>query len=497
LATEITRLPVREWAKGRQRPSTFRKLIMLARYQEFLAGVDAAIGRYGMLAPGDTVVVGVSGGPDSVALLHCLVALKKRRPLDLVVAHLNHQLRGATASQEAVFVESLALRLNVPCEISSKDVASYADEHRLSIQEGARKVRYAFYREVSQKYGATKIALGHQADDNAESVLIHLLRGTGPRGLGGIPPVRDGCIIRPLIDMHRAQILQFLETGGFEYVEDHSNFDPKYLRNRIRHRLLPSLKADYNPRAVWALTRLAEIAREEEDFWGRQVTGAFQGLVLEQTTGRLVLSASGLARLHPALLRRLVRHAVLSLRGNLRRLGHQHVEAVVRLVKRSSPSGRIDLPRRVMAVRDRDELVFLLGPPEKRPRYEYQISSAGSTFVKEISAYLHLSLCEAKDVGEPGIYPPTTALMDLAAVSFPLTVRSPKEGDRFRPLGMSGSQKVKTFFINLKVPRSKRRRCPLLLSGSRIIWVAGYRIDDSAKVTEDTKRVLKAELLAA
>ncbi|MDY6988551.1 MAG: tRNA lysidine(34) synthetase TilS [Thermodesulfobacteriota bacterium] len=470
---------------------------MSATYQEFLARVDAAIGRYHMLAPGDIVVVGVSGGPDSVALLHCLVALKKRRRLDLVVAHLNHQLRGATASQEAVFVESLALRLNVPCESSSRDVASYADSHRLSIQEAARKVRYAFYREVSRKYGAAKIALGHQADDNAESVLIHLLRGTGPRGLAGIPPVRDGCIIRPLIEMHRAQILQFLETGGFEYVEDHSNLDPKYLRNRIRHRLLPSLKADYNPRAVWALTRLAEITREEEDFWGRQVTGAFQGLVLEQATGRLVLSASGLAHLHPALLRRMVRHAVLSLRGNLRRLGHQHVEAVVHLVKRSSPSGRIDLPGGVMAVRDRHELVFLLGPPEKRPRYQYQISSAGSIFVKEISAYLHLSLCEAKDVGEPGTYPPTTALMDLAAVSFPFIVRSPKEGDRFRPLGMSGSQKVKTFFINLKVPRSKRRRCPLLLSGSRIIWVAGYRIDDSAKVTEETKLVLKAELLAA
>ncbi|MDY6838157.1 MAG: tRNA lysidine(34) synthetase TilS [Thermodesulfobacteriota bacterium] len=469
---------------------------MSATYEEFLAGVDAAIGRYGMLAPGDMVVVGVSGGPDSVALLHCLVALKKRRHLDLVVAHLNHQLRGATARQEAVFVEGLALRLRVPCEISSRDVASYAGRHRLSIQEAARKVRYAFYREVSRKYGATKIALGHQANDNAESVLIHLLRGTGPRGLAGIPPVRDGCIIRPLIDMPREQILQFLDISGFEYVEDRSNLDPKYLRNRIRHRLLPSLRADYNPKAIWALNRLATIAREEEDFWSRQVTGAFQELVLEQTGGRLVLSAPGLARLHPALLRRLVRQAVLSLRGNLRRLGHQHVEAVAHLAKRSSPCGRIDLPCGMMAVRDRDELVFLLGTPEKRPIFEYQISSAGYTFVPEISTCLHLSLCEAKEVGDPGTYPPTTALMDLSAVSFPLTVRNPKKGDRFRPLGLSGSQKVKAFFINLKVPRSKRRRCPILLSGSRIIWVAGYRIDDSAKVTAETRRVLKAELLA-
>ncbi|MDY6950888.1 MAG: tRNA lysidine(34) synthetase TilS [Thermodesulfobacteriota bacterium] len=469
---------------------------MSATYEEFLAGVDAAIEHYNMLAPEDIVVVGVSGGPDSVALLHCLVALKERRCLNVVVAHLNHQLRGETASQEAVFVKSLALRLGVPCEIGERDVASYAHEHRLSIQEAARKVRYAFYRDVCRKHGATKIALGHQADDNAESVLIHLLRGTGPKGLAGIPPVRDRCIIRPLIEMHRAQILRFLEAGGVAYVEDQSNVDFKYLRNRIRHELLPSLRAEYNPKVVWALTRLAAIARDEEDFWGGQVAAAFKELVLEQKKDSLVLSASGLAGLHPALVRRLVRHAVLSLRGDLRRLGHQHVEAVVHLATSSSPSGRIDLPRGVMALRDRDELLFLLGLPEKRPAFEYQISSTGSTFLHEISARLRLSLCEVTQVGAPGTYPSSTAFMDLSAVPFPLTVRSPQAGDRFRPLGMSGSQKVKTFFINLKVPRWKRRRCPILLSGSKIVWVAGYRIDDSAKVTEKTTQVLKAELLA-
>jgi tRNA(Ile)-lysidine synthase len=470
---------------------------MLAVYEAFLAEVDAAIGRYCMLTPGDRIVVGVSGGPDSVALLHSLVALKRKRSLDLLVAHLNHQLRGATASQEAAFVESLASRLDVPCEIGSRDVGFYAHEHRLSMQEAARKVRYAFYSEVSRKYGATKIALGHQANDNAESVLMHFLRGTGPRGLAGIPPVRDGYIIRPLIEIQRTRILEFLETEGIAYVEDRSNLAPKYLRNRIRHRLLPSLKADYNPRVVSAFTRLAAIAREEEDFWGRQVAGAFQELVLEQTTDRLLLSVPDLAHLHPALLRRLVRHAVSSLSGSLKRLGHQHVEAVVHLIKRSSPSGRINLPRGMTAVRDRDEFAFLLGPPEEESRFEYQISSTGSTFIQEIGACLRLSLCEARQVGDPESYPPTTALMDLSAVSFPLTVRSPRGGDRVRPLGLSGSQKVKTFFINLKVPRSRRRWSPILLSGSRILWVGGYRIDDAAKVTKATKRVLKAELLAA
>ncbi|NVM57240.1 MAG: tRNA lysidine(34) synthetase TilS [Desulfobacterales bacterium] len=463
----------------------------------FLSAVKATIRRYHMLEPGDTVLVGVSGGPDSVALLHSLVAVGAHWSVRLVVAHLNHRLRGATADQEAAFVERLAAKLEIPCEIGSEDVASYSAEHRLSVQEASRVVRYAYYDEVAAKHAARKIALGHQANDNAESILIHLLRGTGPRGLAGIPPVRDERIIRPLIDLTRQQILEFLEQGGFEYVRDHSNLDPKYLRNRIRHELLPALKERFNPNAVCTLTRLASIVRDEEDFWNHQISGVFQGVVLEQTTDRLTLSASGLARLHPALSRRLIRQAVLSLKGDLKRWGHSHVEAVVQLARGPSPSGRLDLPRGVRVVRDRDEVTFLLGPPEEKPSFQYHIPGMGTTFIREIGIFLKLSVCDANEVAQPKKYASTTALFDLYAVSFPLNVRSFKEGDRFRPLGMSGSQKVKTFFINHKVSRSKRQRCPLLVSGGRIIWVGGYRIDDSAKVTDRTKRVLKAELLPA
>ncbi len=470
---------------------------MLRRDHEFLAAVEATICRHHMLASGDTVLVGVSGGPDSVALLHCLVELRSSWSVHLVVVHLNHQLRGATADQEAAFVERLASRLEVPCEIGSRDVASYGAEHRLSIQEAARAVRYAFYDEVAARRGAGKIALGHQANDNAESVLMHVLRGTGPRGLAGIPPVRDGRIIRPLIDLGRLQILRFLEERGSEYVRDHSNLDPKYLRTRIRHELLPLLKENFNPKVVHALTRLASIVRQEEDFFNQQIRSAFQDLVLEQRTNRITLSASGLARLHPALLQRLVRQAVLSLRGNLKRLGHNHVGAVVRLVKGPLPSGRLDLPNGVWVVRDRDEVTFSVGAPESRPRFEYHVAGPGTTLIREIGTCLRLSVCDASEVVVTGKHHPTTAFLDLDAVSFPVIVRSLRRGDRFRPLGMSGSQKLKAFFINHKVPRSKRHRCPLLLSGGRIVWVGGYRIDDSAKITEKTKRVLTAELLPA
>jgi tRNA(Ile)-lysidine synthase len=379
--------------------------------------------------------------------------------------------------------------------MDARDVASYGAEHGRSIQEAAREVRYAFYDEVATRHGAGKIAVGHQADDNAESMLIHLLRGTGPKGLAGIPPVRDGRIIRPLIDATRQEILRFLQEGGFEYVRDRSNLDPKYLRTRIRHELLPFMKERFNPAVVDALTRLASILRREEDFFKGQVERAFQDVVRAQRTDGVTLWAPGLARLHPAMLRRVIRQAVWSTRGDLKRLGHDHVEAVVPLARGPLPSGQLDLPNGVQVVRDRDDLVFSVGPPESRPSFEYHVAGPGTTLIGEINMRLRLSVCDPRGVGVTAGHPPTRAFLDLQVAPFPLTVRSIRRGDRFRPLGMCGSQKVKAFFINHKVSRSHRHRCPLLVSGGTIVWVGGYRIDDSAKVTAKTKRVLRAELL--
>jgi tRNA(Ile)-lysidine synthase len=471
---------------------------MCQKENSFLAAVEATIRCHHMIEPGDTVLVGVSGGPDSVALLHSLVAIRANWPVRLAVAHLNHQLRGTTADEEAAFVERLASSLEIPCEIGSKDVKSFSAENRLSIQEAARQLRYAFYDEVAARFGAQKIALGHQANDNAESIIMHLLRGTGPRGLAGIPPVRQGRIIRPLIDINRKQILGFLKRRGVKHLQDDSNDDPKYLRNRIRHGLLPSLEGHFNPKIILNLGRLASILRDEEDLWDKIVGDSYKNLVLVQTADRITLSNPGLARLHPALLRRLIRHTVLSLRNTLKGLGHNHVEAVARLIGRPTPSGWLDLPQGLGVMRDREEVTFLIGRLEERPHFEYRIDGIGATFIQEINTMLKLSTCGFHDVFDKlGTYPPTTAFFDLKAVSFPLVVRNFEKGDRFTPMGMSGSQKVKDYFINHRISQAKKRQCLMLLSGGRIIWVGGHRIDDSAKITKDTEKVLVAELLPA
>lgn len=463
----------------------------------FLSAVEASIRRHQMLDRGDAVLVGVSGGPDSVALLHALVALQPKWALRLVIAHLNHQLRGKAADQEAAFVGRLAAALGLPCEIASRNVAEYGVKQRLSLQEAARTARYTFYDEVAIRYSADKIALGHHANDNAESILMHLLRGTGPLGLAGIPPVRDPHIIRPLIHVTRKDILDFLEQGSFEYVQDRSNLNRKYLRNRIRHELLPILQEHYNPNIISSLNRLASILRDEEDFLDQEVMRTLQDLILDQQAGHLCLTVRGLSELHPALLRRLVRRAVLSLTGGLKRLGCVHVEAVAGLIAAPGASGCLDLPLGLRVVRDRDEISFLLEEPREPVKFEYDIPCIQTILISEIGISLRLSECHPNEIYQLKDYPATTALLDSAAVTFPLKVRNFRHGDRFKPLGMVGSQKVKTFFINHKVPRSLRLRCPILVSNERIIWIGGYRIDDSAKITQETKKVLKAELLPA
>ena len=468
-----------------------------AKDDGFLSAVEEAARHYQMISRGDGILVGVSGGPDSVALLHSLVALAPKWSLRLIVAHLNHQLRGPTADKEAAFVNNIATDLRIPCEVASRDVAAYGTRHRLSLQEAARAVRYAFYDEVAAKYSAEKIALGHHADDNAESILIHLLRGTGPLGLAGMPPVRDGRIIRPLIDLTRKEILAFLERRGLQYVQDPSNLNTDYLRNRIRHQLLPLLKTEYNPNTVDALNRLGSILRDEEDFWDLTVRELVQDPSWEHGSQGISVPIGRLSALHPALLRRVLRHAILSVKGDLKRLGHVHVQAVIQLIVGSSPSGRLDLPGGITVWRDRETLRFLSEPPHKIAEFAYDILGIQTTRIPEIGQALKLHTCNRSDVLDPRSYPLTTALFDMETIIFPLTVRNFNDGDRFTPLGMNGSQKVKTFFINQKVARSERLRCPILLSGGHIIWVGGYRIDDSVKITNKTKKILKAELLPA
>jgi tRNA(Ile)-lysidine synthase len=461
-----------------------------------------------MFNPGDRVLLAVSGGPDSVALAHILVHLAPEYALRLGIAHLNHGLRGQDADRDAAFVSVLAGRLGLPVYADRQDVDAFQHRHHLSLEEAAREVRYQFLLAVAEKSGFNKIALGHHADDNAELVLMYLLRGSGPLGLSGIPPVRENKIVRPLICLRRSEIIDYITAKKLPYMADRSNDDPSYLRNRIRHDLIPELKNSYNPHIVETLNRLANVVGAEDQWFEACLKPVFKNCVAAKDTSQISLSVAGLSKLATAVKRRVIRKAISSVKKNLRRITLSHVEAVLGLTETAVPSGRLDLPDGIQVFKHRDELTILegaIGDCARNPaavrsgtvNYCYEVPTPASLVIRETDKSLTLSEIPVDEF--PGSLPGggQTAFFDLDQLSFPLVVRNFRPGDRFSPLGMQGHQKVKKFFINNKVPRWQRQKCPIVLSRDKIIWIAGHRIDDSVKVSSQTRRILKAELALA
>jgi len=463
-----------------------------------------------MFQPGDSVLVGVSGGPDSVALLYVLQALALQTPLQLGVSHLNHCLRGSDSDRDAAFVEALARKLELPCHIQKIDVAAFRRRNRLSTEEAARQVRHAFFKDIAAGNGYEKIALAHHADDNAELVLLFLFRGSGPLGVKGMLPVRDGAIVRPFIAAVRSEILDFLHANEIAYVRDRSNRDVRYVRNRLRLELIPLLKKRYNPQIVTSLNRLAAILRSEDEWMETLTAPLYERACPQSKENGLVLLIERLTDLSAAPLRRIIRRAIADVKGDLRRIGFEHIRAVTRLIVSGPRTGRLDLPDRVSVRRLNERLIFTR---EARPlrslkaaalpaaaptvSFQYEVRAPGIVRIGEIGRGLKFEEVDKKSVSDIREAGHRTAFFDMNRLVFPLQIRNFRPGDRFHPLGMSGTQKLKKFFIDHKIPRSERNRCPLLLSRGEIIWVAGHRSAETAKVRPATRRILKAELLLA
>lgn len=452
-----------------------------------------------MFQPGDAVLAAVSGGPDSVALLYILREASSRYSLRLAAAHLHHGLRGAEADRDACFVKSLTEKLNVPCYAGKEDVRAYQQTLRISLEEAAREVRYRFLSEAAEKHGFDKIALGHHGDDAAELILMNLLRGSGPAGLTGIPPVREGRYVRPLSDLSRADILGFLEEKRIGYVSDSSNQDPRHLRNRIRHHLIPELKKSYNPNITQTLNRLALILKDEEAWAGQMADSLMQDCQVETGKNYVVLSIPILCGLPIAARRRVIRKAVERVKGGLRRIAFAHVDDILNLLQKQGGPGQIHLPDRIRAAASGQTLrIFKKEPAQPEDEaisFDHILPGPGTCHLVEIGRILELSQVHIKDINEVRPAGENAAFFDMETILFPLKARNFKPGDRFHPLGTGGSQKVKKFFIDHKIPLDERRRCPMLLSRDQIIWVGGHRIDDHVKVTSGTRKVLKAELL--
>lgn len=463
---------------------------------DLLSQVKLTIEKHNMISPGDTVLVGVSGGPDSVALLHLLSRLKEDLQCGLYAGHLNHMFRGEEADADARLVEGLAREWRIPLVSERFDVPAYLKESGLSAQQGARKVRYRFFEEAAARVGAARVALGHHADDQAETVLLNLIRGAGMTGLSGIPPARENVYIRPLLEIRRRQIELYCRDYGIPYRVDQSNLKAVYLRNRVRLELIPLLEEKYNPAVVDSLNRLAGIARDEDGYMDGVARDALEGALISREAGKMTISIEKLNSYPIAVRRRLVRTACRELAGYGRTISFEHIDRALELACGEPHRGTVELPGGIVLVKRYRLLEIIINRVNsKMPFYQHPLQVPGVTPIPEVNRRILAETLEASLIGDPRRLAPEEAVLDLERLQGPLWVRRRKEGDVFSPLGMSGKIKLKKFFIDQKVPREKRDAIPIVTCGNDIVWVAGCRPGEPWKVTAKTRDCLRLVLL--
>ena len=453
--------------------------------RRLLAKVERTIERYGLLRPGDKVLIAYSGGVDSTALLEVLLRLQERHSLRLSLAHFNHLLR-RTAADDEEFAAEQARRHGLPLYLGREDIRAYADEKGLNLEEAARERRYEFLKMQAARSGANRIATGHTMTDQAETVILRLLRGTGPAGLAGIAPSIDGLVIRPLLEVERDELEGYLRGRDVVWREDESNRDPRFLRNRVRLDLIPELKKDFEPAIVRRLSRLADICREEEEFL-RNLEAKESGGKPAAGVEAIFLDACELGRLPVAAGRRLVREFLRRLRGDLRRISFSDIEAIRRLRENKE----ISLPGGPLLRREGGRILAAAKrKPATAPGYLYTWEGRDELAIREAGLSFRAELTEMPALSTVAHDDERWAHLDADLVKFPLVVRSRKDGDRYRPLGAPGGKKLKEIMRARGVPGPDRERRPVFLSGGKIIWVLGLPVAEEFKITPACKHLL-------
>jgi len=472
-----------------------------------------------IVAPGDRVGVAVSGGADSVALLRLLESLHRKLGITLMVLHFNHLLRGAESDSDAQFVAALARARGLECLMAREDVAAAAAANKWNVEDAGRRLRYAFFERLVAQQRATRIAVAHTADDQAETVLAHILRGTGPAGLAGIYPA-VGSIVRPLLGERRGDLREYLRAAGQDWREDASNRDLSRQRARIRQQLLPTLERDFSPAAVEHLAGLAALAREEEAFWNALVEDRFRVLVPTKA-GRLTIRtqdllaplniswANGLERTSSfrSLSERLIRRMYHELRGSMAGLGSSHVQQVLRLAS-ESPSGRsLELPGGMVVEKVFDTLIFSVSKQSGSARRARETESQANAYLYIVSLPAHgvatVSVPELNrrfclkvidwSVSERDTRRDSATALDAKLLCEPLILRNWRPGDAYRPLGRRQSRKLKEMFLAGRVPSRDRAGWPVLESGGRVAWARGLPPADEFCARKGTQAAVVIE----
>jgi len=469
-----------------------------------------------LLHDGEKVVAAVSAGPDSMALLHILVRLAPIMNFTLAAAYVNHGLRPAEVKKEKALVEKEAHRHGVDFFSGTVDVKGFAASQKISIEHAARLLRYDFLKKTALASGATKIGLAHTADDQAEEILLRLIRGTARKGLSGMKTLRTGMFIRPFLRFPKTSLLNYLDKYAIPYHIDSSNRENVYLRNRIRNDLLPYLAANYNPDIRQTLIRTANILQDEEELLEKESTAAFTETVTAgpaDMAAQMYDASTPTAVSHPqelkislelfrrypsAIQRRILEKCCWLMLCEPR---SRQIESLLQLAMQDSPGGSLHLADGLRVIRNKDQICFQYprgrGPFRGRLATgagvefpETNIPAPGSYDFPALNKRLIVEYLEDFVPGKGDIFP-TGEYLDSGLFSFPLTLRGPHKGDRFHPFGAPGSKKVSDFLSDRKIAKNKRARIPVLTGDDSILALPGLRIDHRFRITEKTKHAIK------
>lgn len=453
----------------------------------FLEKFLKTIKKYSMISKGDRILIALSGGPDSVALLYSLAFIREKYSLDLYSIHINHRIRGEEADRDEEFSVFISNKFNIPCAVVKIDVPAKAKELKISEELAGRQVRYDEFQKYAFKINASKVATAHHADDRTETIFMRIIRGTGSIGFSGILPVRENFYIRPLLDISKSEILSLLSAENLSFCEDKTNRSSDYFRNKIRNELIPIIK-DCNPNINKTISDMASILSEEGDFISTVAKREFLS-VSHEKEDKIYLDLEKIKKLHIALLRSLIKITLLKICSDI---DFDSCESVISLI--DSEVGKKIVLKDVEVFRDYDSLIFSHRRNNKEDNIFYEkifenglfVDSAGIAFYSNILTVLPDCILEGG----------MTAVFDYDKISFPIYIRFRKNGDYFIPFGMKGKKKLKDFFSDEKVPLNLREKVPLLVdSSSKILWVTGYRISNLVKVTDSTKKffIVRAE----
>jgi tRNA(Ile)-lysidine synthase len=442
-----------------------------------------------LIVDGDNILIALSGGPDSVFLFHNLRKLKDIISFNLYASHINHMYRGKDAMHDEEFVRDLCQKYGVRLFVKRKNAAEYAKELKVTEEEAGRVLRYGFFNENLSQIGGGKIALAHNLNDQAETVLQRLIRGTGIDGLSAMSFQKSN-LIRPMLNVSRDEIMAYLHGNNYRYCIDITNSQDIYGRNKIRLNLIPYLEKNFNPNIQVTLCRMAEAMERDKKIIEKYIDIKFKELLKDRSDSKLVLDLNLLRALDVGERGRIIRRGIEELKGNTVNVEMKHIDNAISLMDAGKTGKKIDLTGGFTIEISYDNFIINKGL-DKVPAFEYNIVLNEITHIKEVNKTLLARVFEAGTETWEDTEDKDSFCVDFDLVKGSLTVRNRRPGDSITPCGMEGSKKVKDVFIDLKIPKEERDSRLIVADDENIIWLEGYRINDKYKINESTKKILK------